>query len=452
VRDRLRQFFVAARKSNLIGGSGFLLTDRVVRIGLGLAINVVMARTLGPANFGLFAYAVTLAALFLPLSTLGLQRIVVRELARGNASEGSMLGSMSVARLAGGFLGCALAVLVAAVTAETNRGLQTGLVALVAAGNLLQAFDVIDWSFQAKGDFKRGTAAKFGAYIVMAGIKLIILFAGAGLISLAIATMAEMLLSAVFQAVAWWRADDRQSGWQFDPTLTVAMLRLSAPLLAGEIAGWVFQKADMLILQRFASESEVGYYAIAQRLAQVGFFLPVLAVQVFSPMVAQVQTEAEALALVQKVMNGLVLVAYALSLCLMLSSGFLVCGLFGGAFAPAAGLLVYLAWSNVFVFMGCAHTLYLVNRDAQKLSLRLAWITAVASIGLNIVLVPWLHALGAVLANLGAYAMTTIFGVVLFRTSRPLLAVNLWSLASPITLFRSGPNPPEKPAEPSSGA
>lgn len=435
MRDRLSQFFVEARKSNLIGASGFLLTDRVVRIGLGLAMNVVMARTLGPANFGLFAYAVTLAALFLPLSTLGLQRIVVRELACGNVSEGSMLGSISAVRLAGGFLGCVLAVLVGSVTAETNRGLQAGLVALVAVGNLWQAFDVIDWSFQAKGDFKRGTAVKLGAYIVMAGVKLIILFAGAGLISLAIATMAEMFFAAVFQVVVWWRAKDRRPGWRFDPALAVAMLRLSAPLLAGEIAIWVFQKADMLILQRFASESEVGYYTIAQRLAQVGFFLPVLAVQVFSPMVAQAAGEAGALAILQRTMNGLVLVAYLLAGGLAVMAGPVVRFLFGESYAPAVPLLAVLALSNVFVFMGSAHALFLINRGHQALMLPLAWITATVSVGLNLALIPRWQAAGAAWANAVAYGLTTTFGVMLFAGSRPLFRANLRALAAPFYLL-----------------
>ena len=414
------------------------MTDRLVRIGLGLAVNVVMARTLGPADFGLFAYALTLAAFFLPLGTLGLERIVVRELARGTVPEGSMLGSITLARLAGGMLGAALAVSVAVLASGSERALTGGLVALIATGNLWQAFDVIDWSFQARRDFKRGTGARLLAFILGAGIKLTVLFVGAGLLTVAVVTLLEMILAAGFQLAFWLRAGGRIAVWKFDAALAVSLVRMSSPLLIGEIAVWIFQKADMLILQQVASDSEVGYYSVAQRLGQAGYFLPVLAVQIFSPMVAQARSEGEALQLVQKVMNGLVLAAYALAVGLMLASGLLVRGLFGDAFTPATVLLVCLAWSNVFVFMGCAHTLYLVNRDAQKLSLRLAWLTAVTSVALNLMLVPWLHARGAALANVGAYCLTTVFGVALFRISRPLLAVNLLALLSPVTLMVAG--------------
>lgn len=410
------------------------MADRIVRIGLGVAVNVALARALGPADYGLFAYALTVGALFLPLSTLGLERIVVRELARARGPEGVMLGSIAAARLLGGLSGCGLAVAVAVVAAGAERALVAGLVALITAGNLLQAFDVIDWSFQARRDFKHGTAARLAAFVVAATLKVVLALGGGGLMALGVITLFEMVLSAAFQWIVWLRCSGSMSAWKVDAALGITMMRLAAPLLVGEIAIWLFQKADTLILQYVAGEAEVGLYAVAQRLGQAAYFLPVLAVQIFSPQVARAADEAAALALVQRVMNGLVGAAYAISFGLWLASALLVRGLFGSAYVAAAPLLAWLAWSNVFVFMGCAHTLYLVNRDAQKMSLWLAWLTALTSIGLNLLLVPALHARGAALANVAAYALTTVFGVALFPQSRPLLAVNLRALAAPLWL------------------
>lgn len=420
-----------------MGGSVWLLADRGVRIGLAVAVNVVLARVLGPADFGLMAYALALAALFLPFSTLGLERIVVRELAREAGAPGRVLGSVVGVRLIGGVLGAALAVAAALASAGPDRRLVAAMVTLVAAGNLLQAFDVIDWTFQARGDFRRGTLPRLIAFVVAALAKIGLACAGAGLVALSALSAIEMLLSSVLQIVAWRRSGGTGSSWSFEPTLAAGLLRLSAPLLAGEIGVWLFQKADVLILQHFAGEAAVGYYAVAQRVAQLAYFLPVLAVQVFSPRVARVADDAAALAFVQKVMNGLVLAAYAVACGLAVLSGLLVRGLFGAAYVPAAGLLAWLAWSNVFVFMGCAHTLYLVNRDAQKISCGLAWLTAFVSVGLNFLLVPVFAARGAAIASVSAYLLTTVFGVALFAGSRPLLLVNLRALAAPVWVVQA---------------
>jgi O-antigen/teichoic acid export membrane protein len=362
---------------------------------------------------------------------------VVRELARDRSSEGATLGTVAGIRLAGGLLGLVLAVVTAFCTEQGDARVTMALVAFVAAGNLLQAFDVVDWTFQAQGNFRRGTLARLVAFIVGALLKLAAAFSGAGVVAIAAVTLVEMALAAVLQLIAWWRVPDRAPRWFFERAHAASLLRLAAPLLAGELAVWLFQRADVLILRHFAGDADVGLYSVAQRMAQVAFFLPVLAVQVLSPRVARAGSEVEALALVGRAMNLLVGAAYLLSLGLWLASGVLVRGLFGPAYAAAAPALAWLAWTNVFVFMGCAHTLYLVNRDAQKLSFRLAWLTAGVSVALNLLLVPGWQARGAAMASVGAYGLTTVFGVALFPASRPLLAVNLKALAAPVWLVES---------------
>ena len=46
----------------LLFSSSWLLADRMVRLLLGLALNIVLARALGPATFGDFAFALAMAA------------------------------------------------------------------------------------------------------------------------------------------------------------------------------------------------------------------------------------------------------------------------------------------------------------------------------------------------------------------------------------------------------
>src|SRR5690348_14183303 len=65
---------------NLIGNTGWLFADRILRMSVGLVVSVWIARFLGPDQYGLFNYALAFVALFSILATLGLDRIVVRDL------------------------------------------------------------------------------------------------------------------------------------------------------------------------------------------------------------------------------------------------------------------------------------------------------------------------------------------------------------------------------------
>ncbi len=442
---RLRPFVAEPGRGAFLFNSGWLLGDRVLRIGLGLLVNVMLARAYGPAEFGLYAYALTMAALFVPLGTLGLERITVRELARDPAAEPAMLGSVGLMRLAGGMAGWMFATLWVSLTSGASP-LAAILVAWIAAGNVWAAFDVVDWSFQGRASFRPATLARLGAFVVGAAAKLTLAWNGGGLRAIAAVVLGEAVLSALLQVVIWRRYGGRLHLLRFDRTLARRMLVAGAPLLAADIAVWLFQKLDVVVLAHVASPREIGFYSVAQRVAQAFYFLPGLAVQLLSPRVAQAAGTPAALAVVQRAANWLVLAAGVLAAVLTFGAGPLIRGLFGDAYDPAVIVLALLAWTNVFVFLGSAHALYLVNRGEQVLLLRLSWVTALVSVGLNLGLIPRWHAMGAAVANVTAYALTTLFGVALFAGSRPLLRLNLQALAFPFAWVLPGGSRSAPPA------
>ncbi|HOQ59345.1 MAG TPA: oligosaccharide flippase family protein, partial [Vicinamibacterales bacterium] len=59
--------------------AGYFFADRAVRIAVGVFVGVWMARYLGPHDFGLYSFAIAFCYLFVPLSTLGLDNIVIRD-------------------------------------------------------------------------------------------------------------------------------------------------------------------------------------------------------------------------------------------------------------------------------------------------------------------------------------------------------------------------------------
>ncbi len=63
----------------IMGNMGWLMVDRVVRMGMGLFVGVCVARYLGPVQFGSLNFALAFVALFATLTTLGLEGIVIRE-------------------------------------------------------------------------------------------------------------------------------------------------------------------------------------------------------------------------------------------------------------------------------------------------------------------------------------------------------------------------------------
>src|ERR1051325_10626811 len=95
---------LAARPNlrKIVGNTGWLLADRILRLGVGLFVGVWVARYLGPEQFGLYNYALAFAGLFGAFATLGLDSIVVRDIVSNPANKNEVLGTAFVLKLIGG--------------------------------------------------------------------------------------------------------------------------------------------------------------------------------------------------------------------------------------------------------------------------------------------------------------------------------------------------------------
>ncbi len=426
----------------LLTNSAWLLGDRVVRTAASFVTGVLLARYLAPENYGEWVYGLAFAALFLPLSTLGLERIAVRELARDEAGEGALLGTVWLLRLLGGLVGAGLAA--AAVwwfggnaTPETRR-----LVALLAGANVLLAFEVIDWRFQARGRFRPTTVARCGVFLLGSTARVALAWRQAPLEWLAYATFGELALSALVQTAVIRASGTAFSALRFKWSTAQALRRAAAPLLFGEVAVLALLKLDVVILGAHASGTETGYYGAAVRLAQVAYFLPVIVVQVFSPQVARCASDGEALALTQRVMNLLLASALAIALGLSLGAPLWVRFLFGRAYAPVAPLVALMAWGTIFAFVGCGHSLYLVNRGRQKAAMLLNLVSSGVNVALFATLIPRWGAMGAAVAGVAAGLLTTVPALWLTPASRALVRVDFaalrWVAGAPLRLARGG--------------
>src|ERR1019366_4832630 len=101
--QELDRFGPGLRK--IMGNTGWLMVDRVVRMGMGLFVGVWVARYLGPVQFGSLNFALAFVALFGTVTTLGLDGgIVVREVLHNAHDTHEILGTTLALRSCGGLL------------------------------------------------------------------------------------------------------------------------------------------------------------------------------------------------------------------------------------------------------------------------------------------------------------------------------------------------------------
>src|SRR5580658_2366168 len=133
----------------VLGNAGWLMVDRVVRMGLGVFVGVWVARYLGPAKFGTLNFAISFVALVGTAASLGLDNIVVKEIVLSESHAPEILGTAFALKICGCIFTPLLAI-GAIRLVQPNDHMAILLVSLLAIGLIFQLFDTIDSYFQSK--------------------------------------------------------------------------------------------------------------------------------------------------------------------------------------------------------------------------------------------------------------------------------------------------------------
>src|SRR4051812_11063287 len=100
-----------------------------------------------------------------------------------------------------------------------------------------------------------------------------------------------------------------------------------------------------------------------------------------------------------------------------------------------------LTLASPFVFIGVTQTIWTVNADKQGIALARTAGAAAINVGLNLVLLPALGALGAAITTVTAYAVASLFLNFAFTASRPIgrMQVRALTLRGLPALLRNPP-------------
>lgn len=413
----------------LVGNTSWLLADRVLRMGVGLVVGVWFSRYIGPEQFGLYSYLMALVALLAPLATLGMDNIVVRELVAEPDRVPHILGTAFVVRVLGG-----LAVLVGALAMIALLRPQDDeaavLIAIIAAGTLVQALDVTDLWFQAQTRVSYTVIAKSTAFLVTSLLRVGLILFQAPLMTFVWVGLVEIVIGALGSATAYWRLGMPLTHWRASLSMLRRLFRSSWPLLLSGIAVIIYMKIDVVMLSQMQGERATGIYSAALRISEIWYFIPTVIVTSLAPtMIALRQSDPEVYhGRLQQLFVLMGRLSFALALPITLLAYPLVLLMFGAEYGDAAAVLAIHIWSAVFVFLGVAQSIWDVAEDLTKLSLFRTTCGAIINVVLNLLLIPVFSAAGAAIATAVSYAFSAWLLNAAHPRTRPIFRMQLRAL------------------------
>jgi len=408
----------------VIGNSGWLFLDKVIRLLSGVVVGVWLARYLGPQQFGELNFAIAFVALFSPLATLGLDAIVVRELIRRPDDRGEILGSAFSLKVLGASTGVVF-VLVAIQLLRPADDTMLWMVGIIAVGMIFQTFDVFDFWFQSQVKSKFTVYVKGAAYMTCAIAKVVLILSDAALVAFAWVAMVEIALGGVGLAAIYTQVEQRPPQYRLAlwrwPKIR-ELLGSSWPLFLSGVAVMVYFRIDQVMIAQISGEKEVGLYSAALRLSEVWYTIPTVLVGSATPALIEAHGRSDELYYqrLQRVFTTLARIAYVVAIPVSLLASVLVPLVYGEQFADAAPILTIHIWTALFVFLGIGLGPWMISEGMTRFYLWQTSAGAVANVVLNLFLIPRFGAVGASVATLVSQIVATYLAMSVLPKTRKI--------------------------------
>ncbi|CAA6814272.1 MAG: Membrane protein involved in the export of O-antigen, teichoic acid lipoteichoic acids [uncultured Campylobacterales bacterium] len=392
--------------------TSWLFFEKILRLFVNIFVGIWVARYLGPENFGLFSYAISFVGLFIAISTLGLDSIVVRNLVNNSTKKNEILTTAFLLRCIGSIL--VFLALIVAVNFTSNDKDTNILIFIIAGTTIFQSFNVIDFYFQSQVMSKYSVFANIISLSISSVIKIILILNDAPLVAFAYVLLFDSFILSCGLVYFYFKQTSVVKYYKFSKKIAKSLLRDSWPLILSGMVIAIYMKIDQIMIKEILGNEFVGQYAAAVKLSEAWYFIPMVIATSLFPAIVNAKKISNELyyTRLQKIYDLMVWMAIAIAIPMTFLSDWLVNILYGVEYNQSGTVLTIHIWTGVFVFLGVAFGKYLSAENLTKKAFYRTLLGAVLNISLNYVLIPKYGINGAAVATLlGQFSANYLYDV-----------------------------------------
>ncbi len=408
------------------------MSENVLVAALNLIVAAMVARYLGPSNFGLLSYAFALAAIFGVIGRMGLDGLVIRELAEDPDHEAEVLGTTFILKLVAFFAASMALATFGYLTADSSAELL--LLWLAAATLLVAPFLTTGAWFHAHVAGRYFAISNISSHFISGALKVGAVLSSLSVLAFAAANIVQAIVAAVLALTFYTRKSAMSVlRWRFSRDLARRLLKEGWIVFAAGMLGMIYLKIDQVMLRWLASPELVGVYSVAAKLSEAAYFIPgALMASVFPRLITLKRDSQSAFAArLQMMFDIMAIVALAIVLAVLVAAPWGVVLVFGSEYSDASLVLAIHILALPFIFLRTVFTRWLLIERFTGFLLVSDGIGAALNIGFNLLLIPHYGAIGAAIATVCSYAVASYFALPFHPKTRPAFLMMTRSLFLP---------------------
>lgn len=426
-------------KKILYARASAMLGDKLVKLATGAILTILVARWLGATELGVYSIVMAWSAFLVPLSSMGLNNIVVRRMQQQSSGQHAMevlYTAVTIRLFLGLFCGLLMLLSFYLLYPDMFIGYSTAAIPLLFILQSFFGFLLFEFYLNYQGTFRSPAYAKSLISVLSFGAKIFLLYQGFGIASLLFLTAAEFLIVGWSQYLLYRKKHQPFTGesqhWPaysprwFNLEQAKSLIKRSSWLWLSGIVSVIYLKIDIIMIGSMLDNEQAGIYAAASRLSELWYVFPATLAARYYPDMLKAFEKDWTFYLLRLRRFAMMFFTAALGIALVMSllAPWLVSLLFGENFSAAVDVLRIHIWAGCFIFVRYLISQHLVITEQEPLSLLSHGIGAILNVLLNLWFIPTMGIVGAAWATLIAYAYASFFFLFLAKSTRQ----QMWQL------------------------
>lgn len=385
--------------NRIVKNATWIIGCRAFQAVFNLIVSMIIARFLGPSNFGIINYAESIATFVLPIMQLGFSNTLVLELVTDREKEGEILGTVLASCFVSGVI-CISAVVI--FTEFVNHGeKETILVCLLYSFMLLaHALEMLMYWFEAHLISQYTSIVSLIAYVIVSAYKIYLVVTGRSIYWFAISNTLDYMIIAICQIYLYKRLGG--SKLEFSFFRFKKMFNDSKYYIISGLMIAVFSQTDRIMLKLMVGNDVTGYYSAAVRCAGLTTFVFSAIISSSSPVIYESFEKSEDAfeRNIQNLYSVILYMAFAQSMIMTLFAKPIILILYGSAYIDAVPALQIITWYIAFSYMGTIRNRWMLAKGIQHLIWKIDLAGALINVVLNMICIPKFGIIGAATASL----------------------------------------------------
>jgi O-antigen/teichoic acid export membrane protein len=392
------------KKINMTKNVIWLSADKVIRTMVALFISAAIARELGPSEYGLLAYALTIIAILQGLGTLGMDQIIIKKIAEDNSDKEKVIVNAILLRLIFGIILYALTILCFYNSIYENLFFYTGILLV------FQCIDVIDLWCQGMNNARLMVMVRLFTLSIISIYRIHLLDNESTVEQYALSYSYEYILILCISYYIFYKYISKIIYKNININMCLNLLEQSWRYILSGIFISLYMKLDQILINHYLGSAELAKYSVVVPLVSYISYLPALINIILLPYFSKMRIENfnKYKILLNYTQKLLIITSICAYIFLYSLSNFLINILYGSQYIDSVEIMQIYAFTLIPIFLGVGQGLWAVTENKSKVILINSLAGLVSSLVLNLILIPLYGIKGAAISTVISYFISAI--------------------------------------------